>query len=125
MALSPGKTDKRLLGVWRSDRQRTIKDWVWPARTSAEHRQAFAHLFGHLTVRYTPTRVHIEYDGEKGSQEYQVLAADSDSVAILAWSSLEGEDRITQIHFEGDRFWILIPGSGQREWFKRVKQRAK
>jgi len=117
MAKHITKTDRRLLGAWRSDRRRTLKDWVWRPRASAAHRKRIADMFGHLLIRYTRQRMHIEFKGESSSQSYDVLGSDADSVAIAHGSSL-GQS-IQHIHFaKVDRYWIAI--GRQREWFRRV-----
>jgi len=81
-----------------------------------------ANIFGHLTLRYTQTRLYSDYQGHKEIQKFEVVAADSDSIAITLWDSLLEESRIRHIHFEGDRYWISI--GHQREWFKRVTKHA-
>jgi hypothetical protein len=79
-----------------------------------------ARIFGHLTLRYTRTRLCSDFHGFKEIHFYEVLASDSDSIAISHWDSLLEEKRIRHLHFEGDRYWISI--GHQREWFKRVKK---
>jgi hypothetical protein len=122
MPTRKSKTDKRLLGTWRSDRRRTLKDWIWPRDWPARKRKKLAGIFGHLTLRYTQTRSYSDYRGHKEIRRYEVVAADSDSVAIRRWDSLYAEWRIRHIHFEGDRYWISL--GRQREWFRRVKGHA-
>lgn len=114
------KTDKRLLGTWRSDRRRTLKDWIWRRGWSARKRRLFASIFGHLTIRYTWTRFYTNFKGHKETKQYEVVAADSDSVAVVRWDSLLQEFRIRHIHFQGERYWISI--GRQREWFKKIKK---
>lgn len=115
------KTHRRLLGTWRSDRRRTLKDWVWPPRTSAKARKRWAAVFGHLVLRYTRTRIHADFKGSKDSQKYEILGYDAGSVVIMTRDSLLKEDRIYHIHFEGEQhYWITLFGQ-HREWFRRVK----
>jgi len=77
-----------------------------------------ASIFGHLTLRYTQTRLYSDYQGHKETQQFEIVATDSDSVAITLWDSELKEFRIRHIHFEGDRYWISI--GRQREWFRKV-----
>jgi hypothetical protein len=114
------KTDKRLLGTWKSDRRKTMAEWNWPKGYPTQKRKKVAAMFGKLTIRYTRTRIYSEFEDLRESDSYQVVAADSDSVAIVCWSSLLKENRIWHLHFEGDFFWIAIGPC--REWFKRVKK---
>lgn len=122
MATPKLKTDKLLLGTWHSDRRRTLKDWTWRRGWPARKRKKLASIFGHLTLRYTRTRLYSDYQGHKEIEQYEIIAADSDSVAIRRWDTLLEEWRIRHIHFEGDRYWISI--GRQREWFKRVTKHA-
>jgi hypothetical protein len=118
------KTDKRLLGTWRSDRRLTLKDRVWRRGWSGQKRKKIASIFGHLTLRYTRSRLYSDYRGHKAITKYEVVAADSDSVAIRTWDSLLKEWRIRHIHFAGDHYWISIASGWNREWFKQVMKNA-
>ncbi len=99
-----------------------MRDWVWPRGTRKERRVKLATLlFGHLTVRYTRLKVYSDFKGDKNILPYEVLGADSDSVAIVCESSWQEERRIYHIHFDGkDRYWIALDEQ-HREWFKRIK----
>jgi len=117
------KTDRRLLGTWRSDRRRTLKEWVWRPGTTAKQRKFITDMFGHLTIRYTRHRMRSEFKGHRDSQPYEVIGTDSDSVAIMVYVGWMEERMIYHIHFEGDRhYWIAI--GRQREWFRRVADHA-
>lgn len=118
------KTDSRLLGTWRSDRQPTVAEWRFTKRPTPERRRKFLDIFGHLRVTYTRTRIRGVLRDYRFTQRYEVLAADSDTVAIgYDDAQLTGEWRIQHIHFEGrDRYWIAL--GRNREWFKRVRHRA-
>lgn len=107
------KTDRRLLGTWRSDRRKTMAEWVWPRTMKLDRRKWFAGLFGHLRVTYTPRLCSWTLKEYKERGRYEVLASDADSVAIISGG------QIRQIHFEGDHYWISL--GRNREWFKRVK----
>ena len=122
MTHSTHNTAKKLLGTWHSDRRRTLEDWIWRRGWPARKRKRLASIFGHLTLRYTKSRLYSDYKGHKEIQKYKIVAVDADSVAITLWDSLLEEWRIRHIHFENDRYWISL--GRQREWFKRVKKRA-
>ena len=119
MPTRTSKTEKRLLGTWRSDRRRTLKEWLWSPKTNASQRKRFAQLFGHLILRYTRQRVYIEFKGHNESRSYKVIGRDSESVAVMSYVAWMEEDRICHIHFEGDRYYWITIGS-QREWFRKV-----
>ena len=113
------KSDSRLIGIWRSDRRRTVKDWVWPPRASAARRKRVGDIFGHLTIRFTRQKIHTAFKGERSAGNYEILGSDADSVAIMHWNPLFERQTIQHIHFVGERhYWIAI--GRQREWFRRV-----
>jgi hypothetical protein len=116
------KTDARLLGTWRSDRRRTLQDWIWPPRTGEKVRKRLSAAFGHLILRYTRTRIYSDLKGFQDTETYEILGADSNSVAIVVRGPLPEQGTIYHIHFEGDRhYWISL--GRQREWFRRVEPR--
>lgn len=118
------KADKRLLGIWRSDRRRTLAEWRFAKRLSPEKRRKILAIFGKLRVTYTRTRIRGVLGDYRLTQAYELLAADSDTVAIRYHDSqLTGEWLIEHIHFEGsDRYWISLGHC--REWFRRIKGRG-
>lgn len=124
MPAPASKTDRRLLGTWRSDRQPTVAGWRFIKRLTPERRRKFLDIFGRLRVTYTRTRIRAVLRDYRFTQRYELLAADSDTVAIRCEDAqLTGEWRIEHIHFEGrDRYWIAL--GPNREWFKRVRNRA-
>jgi hypothetical protein len=114
------KTDRRLLGTWRSDRRRTVAEWRFFKPVSPKNKRTFLAIFGKLEITYSRKYIRGIFDDYRFRQPYEVLASDSDSVAILYFDKdLTHEWCIRLICFDGkDRFWI--PLGGNREWFKRV-----
>ena len=49
--------DRRLLGVWKSDDKRTLKEWTSNRHLSAKKRKKFKSIFGKLEVTYTRTKI--------------------------------------------------------------------
>ena|ERR1043166_678659 len=118
-----GKTDKRLLGTWRSDRNRTILNWRFEKRITPNQRRKFLDIFGRLRVTYTRTRFRGVLPDYEYIRRYEVVASDSDSVAIRYEDPQLGEWHVQHIHFEGrNRYWIAL--GGNREWFRRATDRA-
>lgn len=124
MAPSNPKTDARLLGVWKSDRQATVAERRFPKPLAEEKRKWFLGIFGRLQIAYTRSRIRGQFRGHQFVQRYELLARDHDSVAIRYLdSNLTGRWLIQHIHFEGkDRYWIAL--GANREWFKRIKTKA-
>ena len=69
---------------------------------------------------YTARHIRGVLKDYRFTQPYQILATDTESVAILYRDTpLTGEWLIGHIHFDGsDRYWISL-GFNQ-EWFRRV-----
>lgn len=118
------RTDKRLLGTWRTDRRRTVAEWHFAKRLAPRRRRKFLAIFGKLRLTYTPTRIRGVYGDYRYIQRYEVLATDSDTVAIrYEDKQVTGQWRIQHIHFEkGDHYWIAL--GGNREWFKRIPTKS-
>jgi len=131
MPVKAPKTDKRLLGTWRSDRPRTIAEWRFIDRVTPEQRRKLFSLLGKLRLTHTPTRIRGVFGEYQFTQRDEVLATDSDSVAVRYVDLDTPNDktqvkkdwwRIRHIHLEGpDLYWISL--GSNREWFKRVKDR--
>jgi hypothetical protein len=82
-------------------------------------RRRYRALFGKLKVRWGTRFVYAELDGMRWRDEYQIVAADADSVVVQAHSEVFERDVLTQIYFEGDCYWFWMPW-GFREFFRRV-----
>ncbi|MBI3149298.1 MAG: hypothetical protein HYZ17_12385 [Betaproteobacteria bacterium] len=108
--------DKRLLGTWRSDKERTIALWKYQKELAPETRERFENIFGKFTLRFTETRIYTEFEDTNDTVPYSVVARDSSSV-IIAWHE-EKERSLQHIHFEGESYYVL---SGYNvEFYKRV-----
>ncbi len=108
--------DKRLLGTWRSDKERTIALWKYQKELTQETRERFENIFGKFTLRFTETRIYTEFEDTKDTVPYSVVARGSSSV-IIAWHE-EKERSLQHIHFEGESYYVL---SGYNvEFYKRV-----
>jgi len=121
MTSTTSTTDKRLLGTWRTDRGRTVAEWRFSKRLTPQKRRKFLAIFGKLRVTYTRTRIRGIYEDYRFTQRYEVVAMDSDSVAIrYEDTQVTGQWRIQHVHFEGQtHYWIAL--GRNREWFRRVK----
>lgn len=81
-------------------------------------RKWFAGLFGHLKLHYTARYLYSDLKGFRERAQYEVVAMDADSVAILC-----SPEQIQHIHFEDGHYWISL--GRNREWFKRVKAKPR
>jgi hypothetical protein len=111
--------DARLLGVWRSDASRTVRELRARRDISPKAKRGLSKLFGKVELTFTRTRCHMTLDGETETVRYVVVAKDSSSVATVN-RDVMGKNVISHIHFEGSRFWINVGIGRFREFFKRV-----
>jgi hypothetical protein len=115
--------DSRLIGTWRSDARRTSLDVAARRDISAAKQKKLLRLFGKLEVRYTPTHCYSTLNGQVTADRYRVVAKDSSSVALVMSNPIAGE-QIVHVHFEGNRYWIVLGSGRMREFFKRVSPKC-
>ena len=114
-------SDKRLLGRWRSDRERTMAQWVFPKRVAAAARRRFEDIFGKLVLRFTPSFVYAEMEGYVTRSRYAVLWSGPDS-CVICCEEPEGP-AAQHIFFDGDHYSVRV---GQNvEYFRRVPRGTK
>lgn len=119
MARAQLQADKRLRGTWRSDRRKTFQYYPDKSVSQAKLRK-FKALFGKMVVRWGRTKYHSELNGQRWSTPFEIVASDDSSVVIRSHDSILDADALTQIHFEGDYYWVAVDGR-LVEWFRRVK----
>jgi hypothetical protein len=107
--------DRRILGRWRSDAGRTVRELKARADIPATSKRRLSKLFGKLEMRFTKTRCYSMLHGHTESAVYKVVAKDDSSLAIVS------DGKIIHIHFEGTQFWIVVGTGRFREYFRRVK----
>jgi hypothetical protein len=137
------KTDKRLLGIWKSDKRRTFAEWNWKRKISSQKKAKIRSLFGKLEVTYTRTKVIsvLPHRDWGQARRYAMLAMDDTSVAIVKFGEIEIMNRrkydpenlkmvealfgaklqIEHIHFEKRHFWISIGNGRNREFFRKIR----
>jgi hypothetical protein len=132
------KVDKRLLGTWKSDARRTLKDWRWKKSLSPKRIKKCKTIFGKSEAIFTKTKVisRLSHRNWESVRRYAVLGADKNSVAIIEFGELEiknrkkyepltlefveelSQPRITHIHFVDDYYWISY--GKNREFFRKI-----
>ncbi|MFN8391314.1 MAG: hypothetical protein U0136_13565 [Bdellovibrionota bacterium] len=110
--------DTRLLGTWKSDKERTIETWPLPKDVTSQQQQRIYDRFGKLRITYSSDSALSEYEDLCQATHFRVLAKDANSVALQGRKDSECEDGIQQIHFDSpNSFWI---NSGRAiEYFRR------
>ncbi|MES2257575.1 MAG: hypothetical protein V4724_03600 [Pseudomonadota bacterium] len=108
--------EKRLLGTWRSDKERTIAHWKYQKELAPEVQERFERIFEKFTLRFTEKHIYTEFEDAKDTVPYSVVAQDAVSV-VIAWHD-DRERSLQQIHFEDDGYYVL---SGYNvEFYKRI-----
>lgn len=114
------KSDRRLVGIWRSDRRRTFRHFKPKANCPPQSLRKFKAMFGKLVVRWGRSICYTDLDGHRVSARYEVVASDSVSVIVRLRDTTGGEDRLQQIHFDGNFYWVALSGGNICEFFRRV-----
>jgi hypothetical protein len=139
------KTDKRLLGKWKSDKRKTFADWNWKPNTPPLKKRKLKSFFGNLILTFTRTRIVYDLPHRKWqrSWRYAVLGVDETSAAIIVLGKPEIKNRgkysraslqivedfwskpeIQHIHFEKKWFWASIGIGRNREFFRKLGKSA-
>ena len=138
--LSFPKVDKRLLGTWKLDEKKTLKEWTWKRRITPRKKKRFGEILGKSAVTYTRTKVIFtkKETGWHSERHYVVAAADETSVAIVQFGETKIKNRrkydpyllrtaedlfpskveIRHIHFEKSGYWISW--GKNRGFFRRI-----
>jgi len=108
--------DSRLLGAWRSDRERTVAEWSFKNEAI---RALFERNFGRLLVRYTESLVYTEFDGDTTVCRYRIATIKAESVEIVC--ETEPDDEVRTLNFvSADVYWVSV--GSNREFFRRENQ---
>lgn len=121
--------DSRRIGTWRSDARKTALEIAARRDLTAAKKRKLRRFFGKLELRYTPTHCDLSLDECVSVSRYKVVAKDPSSVALIVSNRIAGK-QIAHIHFEGNRYWIVLGSGRMREFFKQGepkirKRRAK
>jgi len=82
-AASKRTQDTRLMGVWRSDRDRTVDMWRFKPGLDVSTRERIADMFGKLTLRFTDQGMFSEHEGRvTAATRYRIVDSDFRSVVI-------------------------------------------
>ena len=113
------KTDRRLHGTWRSDKERTAALWKYTKEIGDRNRQKFEAIFGKLTWRVTPRRWEAEFEDQNWGGPYSVIAADTRSV-VVSHPGDPGEQAELKPYFFEEGYMYVVSGYNV-EFFKRVE----
>jgi hypothetical protein len=115
--------DRRLLGRWRSDGERTARDIAARSDLDSRHKKTLMGMFGQLELRYTPTRCYATLGETTSYARYSVVGKNADEVLVVSHDETGTRgDGLQHIHFEGDSYWISL--GPFREFFRRVRAKT-
>ena len=109
---------KRLRGTWRSDRTRTVANWVFPKRLAAKKYKWFASIFGKNTWHFGLKLCSSSFENRTAIGPYKILWANEYSAVVL-FTDKERE-KCHHLFFDGDHFYLVAGRAGNAEYFKRM-----
>lgn len=114
--------DNPLVGVWISDKIRTLDEIDSKPTVSARTKGLMENdFFGKLRVTYTHDAYESEFEGEILKGQYQIIAVNKDFIEIE--EQIEGWDKRfrSKIYFDGDYMYIESNKHDFREYFKKLE----
>jgi hypothetical protein len=110
---------QRLLGTWRSDKERTVAHWQFEPAASIATREKLAAWFGRFTYTFTPVRVTANFDGGTWAASYRITSATENALALEIRHPERSES--LSLYFDGPYFLIRSGRGGNFEYFKRAE----
>ena len=118
------KFDRRLLGKWQSDREKTL-EWIRENRKFTKERIEKldkAVKFGTMVVEIKENSTSYTYNGETSVEPSEVLGFACNTVAVVTKNPFNGEDEIRLITIESDDLYsVYTDWVDIREYFKKIK----
>ena len=111
-----------LLGTWRSDRKRTIAQWIYPKRLADDRRKHFEAIFGKLRYHYTATTLTSKLGARVSKGRYKILWSQEGPIfpqILILVSSKDGE-AVQHVYFDSPNSFYIHAGKCI-EFFKRVR----
>jgi hypothetical protein len=112
--------DSRLVGVWKSGRRRTFRNYKPNPGLSPIKFRRFQSIFGKLIIKWGRGSYVTDFNGDRVREPYAVIASDDQSVVVQTLDKLSGKLRLQYIRFEGHYYWTTT-GSGLCEYFQRIR----
>ena len=109
---------RRLLGIWRSDKRRTLSQWLFKKGVSAKNRAIISGIFGKMTWRFTKKSLYARSGNRSCTFSYSLLWADEWSV-VLRVVGVEW-DKCYHLRFDNRHFYIPVTHNNS-EYFRKLK----
>ena len=115
------RTDERLSGTWKSDRDRTMEEYhrIYDRDDlSQETVQKATVGFGKRSLTFSGTDMLVDLEGETHSYRFRVVQAERNSVA-LRWRPSGTSNEFLDIEFDKDGFWLMPQSAACKEFFRK------
>ena len=101
------KLDPRdwLIGAWQSDRDRTLKEWLYGPKKREELQQILERDLGKLIRRFTASQSSSQFDDQITRTKYRVLWHNADSIFIVHGPKTNETGEIIRF-LSPDTFWV-------------------
>ena len=118
------RTDERLFGTWKSDRDRSlaeyhrIYDGYGPSQ-DVVHKATSG--FGKRILTFSGTDLQVQSEGETHSYRFRVVRADTNGV-VLRWRPSGASKEFLDIEFDKDGLWLMPQSAACKEFFRREER---
>ena len=122
VACGSNPKDNPLIGVWISDKERTLEEIEKKPTVSARTQGLVDNdFFGKLRVSYERDTYASEFEGEIIKGKYRIIAVNKDFIEIE--EQIEGWDKRfrSKIYFDGDYMYIESNKHDFREYFRKLE----
>lgn len=106
-----GKIDKKLIGTWKSNREKTVSECLRRApyrqEMQLEKKEKFADIFGHMVHTFTNNELIVKYKEDVFSTPYEIVERGRNYVVIKMNDNCV-VDEIMKIRFDEnfDSYWV-------------------
>ncbi len=115
--------EKRLIGHWISDKERTLKEFN--PKIQENQRFLFQISLGGIRISYNDNTIELNYRGDVYKQTYEVIEKSNESITIKIYNEKSTEGFIQQIYFGLNSYWRKSDLRNFYEYFKKSNTRAK
>ncbi len=114
--------DTRLIGIWKSDKDKTIQ-WLRENRNLSEEKIVrISKIFGKLKLTISETTTKSEYDGTIEEEPNDIIAIEGDTIAVGIVDALTSCPTIRLIRIEDENTYSIYQDMFDiREFFTRIE----
>jgi hypothetical protein len=109
--------DERLLGTWRSDKQRTLAHWQFKDGIDQKAKETISAWFGKLTHTFSKAKVVTVFEDGRFESRYRVIARTESSVTLEYQT--EGRSEVDTIYYGSGYMFKRVGTSVNFEYFTK------